>query len=226
VIRLWQGLGYNRRALNLQRAAQALQARGRKPFPDTFEELIALPGVGRYTASAILSFSYNYDVSVVDVNIERVLSRLWKPMHDTHQTLPIPLINDLDAQILPRGNSSLWHQALMDHGSTICTKRKPKCEICPVLSECKSAKNMIRTRDNVVIRNSREAMIFGHPRRVWRGKILKLVAAEAEISQTQIKNALNKSQPSELTPLIDSILKDLVSEGFIVRHGRSKYRLI
>lgn len=226
VIRAWQGLGYNRRALNLQRAAQALVARGRKPFPDTLEELVALPGIGPYTASAILSFSYNYDVPVVDVNIERVLSRLWKPMRDTHHTLPIPIITELDAQILPKGRSDIWHQALMDHGSTICTKRNPRCEICPVLAECKSAKNMIRTRSIVRERSSSEKMIAGQPRRVWRGRILKLIADKHEVSRAIIVKNLNATENEPLRSLVTSILDDLVREGFIVRVGASTYKLI
>ncbi len=227
VIRAWQGLGYNRRALNLQRAAQALNARGRKPFPNTLEELMALPGVGAYTASAILSFSFHYDVPVVDVNIERVLSRLWMPMRDTHETIPIPLIKSLDAQILPRGNSGLWHQALMDLGATICTKRNPKCEICPVLAECKSAKNMIRTR--TIAKESlpsKEILYAGQPRRVWRGRVLKSIADKKVINLSQILKVLDASSNPSIEAMIQTVLNDLATEGFIVRHGKSTFKLI
>lgn len=226
VIRAWQGLGYNRRALNLQRAAIALNARGRKPFLDTLEDLLALPGVGPYTASAILSFSFNYDVPVVDVNIERVLSRLWKPMKDTHHTLPIPLITQLDAQILPKGKSGVWHQALMDHGATICTKRNPRCEVCPVNQECRSAKNMMRTRAQTRQAPAKEIRISGAPRRVWRGRILKIIVDAEGISERALLKKLGAAAGDSLDTLAHSIVDDLVSEGFIIRSKHGTLRLI
>ena len=84
VIRQWQGLGYNRRALNLQRTAMEL---ANKPFPKTSEELLKLPGIGHYTANALLIFAFNKSVAAVDVNIERLLSRLFRKMPDTDSML-------------------------------------------------------------------------------------------------------------------------------------------
>ncbi|HYE75449.1 MAG TPA: A/G-specific adenine glycosylase, partial [Blastocatellia bacterium] len=101
VLRAWQGLGYNRRALNLHKAAQALNEL--RAFPQTQEELIALPGIGRYTSAAILAFAFNKDIAVVDVNIERVLSRIWKRMTTHAAVLPMKKIELLDATILPSG---------------------------------------------------------------------------------------------------------------------------
>ena len=129
VLRAWQGLGYNRRALNLHNAAKVIATMRR--FPKTIEELQLLPGVGRYTANAILAFTHNADVPVVDVNIERILSRWWKPMKHSNEKLPMRDIYKLDAAILPKGKSSAWHEALMDLGSTICTKKNPKCRSVP-----------------------------------------------------------------------------------------------
>ena len=108
VIREWQGLGYNRRALNLHRAAQRVVAQG---WP---EDLTELPGVGPYTAAAILCFAYGEEVLPVDVNIERVLRRTaWS-------------------------FSAASAQALMDLGATICIARIPRCDSCPLSPACPS----------------------------------------------------------------------------------------
>ena len=108
VIREWQGLGYNRRALNLHRAARRIADDG---WPD---DLTDLPGVGRYTAAAIRCFAFGEDVLPVDVNVERVLRR-------TNATFP-----------------SAAAQALMDLGATICLARIPRCGQCPLASVCPS----------------------------------------------------------------------------------------
>ena len=108
VIREWQGLGYNRRALNLHHAAQRIAAEG---WPDDFT---VLPGVGPYTAAALRCFAFGEDVLPVDVNVERVLRRT-------------------NARF-----SSAAAQALMDLGATICLARKPRCAECPLAGECPS----------------------------------------------------------------------------------------
>ena len=108
VIREWQGLGYNRRALNLHRAAQHVAARG---WPD---DLTELPGVGRYTADAVACFAFGRDVLPQDVNVRRIIDR-------TGATF-----------------SSAAAQALMDLGATVCLARIPRCEICPLADTCPS----------------------------------------------------------------------------------------
>jgi len=108
VIREWQGLGYNRRALNLHRAAQHVAARG---WPD---DLTELPGVGRYTADAVACFAFGRDVLPEDVNVRRIVDR-------TGATF-----------------SSEAAQALMDLGATVCLARIPRCEICPLADACPS----------------------------------------------------------------------------------------
>jgi A/G-specific adenine glycosylase len=111
VIREWQGLGYNRRALNLHRAAQQIAAHG---WPD---DLTELPGVGRYTADAVACFAHGHDVLPVDVNVRRVSER-------TGHTF-----------------TAASAQALMDLGATVCLARIPRCGICPLAEECPSRGN-------------------------------------------------------------------------------------
>jgi len=108
VIREWQGLGYNRRALNLHRAAQHVAAHG---WPD---DLTELPGVGRYTADAVACFAFGRDVLPVDVNVRRIQERT---AHDF---------------------SPAAAQALMDLGATVCLARIPRCEVCPLADACPS----------------------------------------------------------------------------------------
>jgi A/G-specific adenine glycosylase len=216
VLRAWQGLGYNRRALNLHRAAKAIAAM--RTFPKTLDELRSLPGVGLYTASAVLAFVHNADIPVVDVNIERVLSRWWKPMRHSNQKLPMRDIYQLDSAILPKGKSSAWHEALMDLGSTICTKNVPKCSICPVATCCRSAgkialKNEART-------SSTEKRFFGEPRRIWRGRILQLVSRNEHITKRKLVLQLKekfKITETLFVPFVISVLATLQEEGFIAQ---------
>ena len=231
VIRAWQGLGYNRRAINLQKAAQAILAL--RKFPRTEEELLALPGVGQYTASAILAFAFNEDVAVVDVNVQRVLSRLWKPMTDSHTVLPVSKIQELDQVILPVGQSSQWHEALMDLGSTVCTKQRPRCGECPVQSDCLSSRilhNIGHQRKQLA---SVEERFFGQPRRIWRGRILKIIAERDGVSSATVSRLLSQAYSSNLTDasdgtdktehdlLLNDILTSLREEGFItIRNSR------
>ena len=121
VIRLWQGLGYNRRAVNLHRAAVVMGDR----VPDTLEELLALPGIGPYTARAVLAFAFERDVAVLDVNAVRSLSRL-AGRRITQ--------SEADA-LVPTGTGWAWNQAVLDLGATICTSR-PRCDACPVAGQC------------------------------------------------------------------------------------------
>lgn len=114
------GLGYNTRALNLQKAAQTIVHQHKNIFPQTKDELIKLPGIGPYTAGAICAFAYNQDVTVIDINIKRVLIHLL-------QLDPAISSKDLEkivADILPRGQSRTRYNALMDYGALVLTSKK------------------------------------------------------------------------------------------------------
>lgn len=127
---LWSGLGYPRRCRNLHDAARMIVDRHNGRVPLDLDSLLALPGVGAYTARAVLSFAGAHDVGVVDTNVARVLSRL----------LDSPL-GARDAQriadaLVPAGRSWEWNQALMDLGSTVCRARRADCDACPVERWC------------------------------------------------------------------------------------------
>jgi len=117
VIRLWAGLGYNRRALHLHAAAAAAGSR----LPDTLDALLRLPGVGAYTARAVLAFAYERDVAVLDANALRGLSR----------ALGRPVDQAAADRLVPPGRGWAWNQAVLDLGATVCRAR-PDCAGCPL----------------------------------------------------------------------------------------------
>jgi A/G-specific adenine glycosylase len=135
VIREWRGLGYNRRAVSLHRIAQAVVGQHGGWLPEERAELLRLPGVGPYTANAILSFVHGQDVPAVDVNLQRVIGRVVFGRADA----PIADVERAAREALPPGESSDWNQALMDFASLQCTLRRPACLFCPLRDVCAAA---------------------------------------------------------------------------------------
>ena len=129
VLRLWQGLGYPRRARNLHAAAGVIAREHGGEVPDSLDSLLALPGVGAYTARAVLAFAFEYDVAVVDTNIARVLARL-KGERLTPRRAQVAA-----DELLAEGTAWLWNQAFMDLGATVC-RPVPSCDECPWFEFC------------------------------------------------------------------------------------------
>ena len=130
-LKLWSGLGYPRRCRNLQSTAVVLHELYHGEMPRSLHELLALPGIGQYTARAVLAFAHREDVAVVDVNVSRVLSRLeGTPMRAR-------ALQDLADQLVPQGLGWEWNQVMMDFGARHCTVRAPLCSSCPVRVQCK-----------------------------------------------------------------------------------------
>ncbi|MET3660662.1 A/G-specific adenine glycosylase [Aquamicrobium ahrensii] len=133
IMKAWAGLGYYSRARNLKACADLVAAQG-GIFPDTEEGLLALPGIGPYTAAAIASIAFARPAAVVDGNVERVVSRLFRI------ETPLPQakteIRALVQQMVPSGRPGDFAQATMDLGATICTPRRPKCMFCPLRADC------------------------------------------------------------------------------------------
>ncbi|MEM9438038.1 MAG: A/G-specific adenine glycosylase, partial [Pseudomonadota bacterium] len=134
VMAAWAGLGYYARARNLLKCARAVVTDHRGVFPDTREELLTLPGIGPYTASAIAAIAFDEPATVVDGNVERVMARL----HDIHTPLPKAKaeLTEIAELYTPRHRPGDYAQAVMDLGATICTPRNPVCGICPVRTPC------------------------------------------------------------------------------------------
>jgi len=130
VVRAWRGLGYNRRAVNLHACAAAVVERHGGRLPADLAALRALPGVGPYTARAVLAFAFEHEVGVVDTNVGRVLAR-WAGRR----------LGSAEAQsradaLVPAGRSWAWNQSLMELGGAVCRRRRPMCSACPVRSSC------------------------------------------------------------------------------------------
>jgi A/G-specific adenine glycosylase len=128
VLRLWQGLGYPRRARNLHAAASEIAESG--AFPSTSDALLGLPGVGAYTARAVLAFAFEADAAVVDTNIARVLARV------AGHRLTAKQAQAMADSWLPAGDSWSWNQCLMDVGAVLCRPTSPECDLCPLSADC------------------------------------------------------------------------------------------
>jgi A/G-specific adenine glycosylase len=128
----WAGLGYYARARNLLKCARAVQARG--GFPDQYDALLTLPGIGPYTAAAVAAIAFDRPATVVDGNVERVMARLFS----VQTALPRakPELTALAASLTPQARPGDYAQAVMDLGATICTPRNPACGICPLRPFC------------------------------------------------------------------------------------------
>jgi A/G-specific adenine glycosylase len=136
VLHHWTGLGYYARARNLHKAAQQIRDRHQGLFPEQFDEVVALPGIGRSTAGAVLSLSLGQPHAILDGNVKRVLTR-WLALPGWPGQKPVE--NDLwelATRLTPRLGVAHYNQAMMDMGATICTRSKPACERCPVQADC------------------------------------------------------------------------------------------
>lgn len=138
VLRQWSGLGYYSRARNLHRAAKRIVAIHSAKFPRTLEAALDLPGVGRYTAAAILSIAYGVPLAVLDGNVARVLARLGTIRGDLRAPRRWRRLGETAQYLLAQRAPGDWNQALMELGETICTPRVPRCAECPVARWCRA----------------------------------------------------------------------------------------
>lgn len=139
VIKAWAGLGYNLRAVRLQEIARQVVEQHAGALPSTLDGLLALKGIGRYTAGAVACFAFGAHVATVDTNIRRVLWRLFRGIEPTRWPtgeLAARMNLELAEWALPPDRAYDWQQALMDLGATICQARRPMCEQCPISADC------------------------------------------------------------------------------------------
>ena len=132
VLVAWAGLGYNRRALSVHRCATAIVEQHEGHVPDQLGALLALPGVGPYTARAVLAFAFERDVAVVDTNVGRVLARAV-----AGRPLGVREAQELADLLQAPGDGWAWNQSVMELGAEICTARRPRCADCPVAGRCR-----------------------------------------------------------------------------------------
>ncbi len=136
LLRLWAGLGYYSRARNLQRAAKVIVERFAGKFPQDYTHVLSLPGVGRYTAAAILSIAFAQHYAVVDGNVARVLARLFAIRGDPKNSPVLRHLWEVAQRLLPKRQPGDFNQAIMELGATVCSPRNPQCGACPWEQRC------------------------------------------------------------------------------------------
>jgi A/G-specific adenine glycosylase len=140
VLRLWSGLGYYSRARNLQRAAQEIVAKHDGVFPRAEKDALELPGIGSYTAAAILSIAYGARYAVLDGNVARVLARIFAVRGDLRDAKRWQALQKSADALLDLKSTGDWTQAMMELGATLCTPQSPQCLLCPVTQLCQARK--------------------------------------------------------------------------------------
>jgi A/G-specific adenine glycosylase len=174
-VRMWRGLGYNSRAMRLHALARAVMERHGGALPSDRESLLALPGIGPYTASAVRAFAFELDDVALDTNIRRIAHRTGFGLEHP----PLATDAELDARAraaLVAGTAHDWNSAMMDVGATICTARAPKCLLCPLREGCLAAPvdatalaALMRARGR---RSPQESIPFERTTRYLRGRIV------------------------------------------------------
>lgn len=211
VIRLWAGLGYNRRAVNLQRAAKAVVEEYGGQFPQDVASLRKLPGVGDYTAGAIACFAFEQDVAFADTNMRRVLHRVFRgedTARDDRETIAVA------EALVPPGEGWRWNQALIEFGALQCTSRRPLCIVCPLQLQCRSFP-VAQSR----LRRNRAAPVetFEGSNRFYRGRVLAALR-EAEpgstgLSLLDLGEQVREDFGPELLPWLDELVRGLERDG-------------
>jgi A/G-specific adenine glycosylase len=140
VQQLWRPLGYNFRPGRLHTIAQVVVNELNGELPNTLEELTALPGIGRYTAGAILSFAFHVDAPILDTNAQRVLQRYFAITGDPFRVPAKHQLWKLAKDVIPNGSGYIFNQALLDFGALQCPARTPHCPSCPLLRSCPQGK--------------------------------------------------------------------------------------
>jgi A/G-specific adenine glycosylase len=207
VVRAWAGLGYNRRARNLYRAATAMVERHHGRVPDDLKALCALPGVGPYTARAVLTFAYETDHAVVDVNVARVIARATRG-----ETLSQAQAQALADELVPPGRGWLWNQSLMEIGAVVCGARAPACERCRLAHHCAWARAG-RPQPDPGARRTRQSPFAGSDRQ-GRGRLIAAMR-DGPVSPSRLARACG--WPDDVVRA-RRVAQSLVSEG-LARRG-------
>ena len=228
VVRAWRGLGYNSRATRLHALACAVVEQHAGLLPSDTGELLALPGIGPYTAAAIRAFAFERDDAAVDVNLRRVIHRVklgveYPPRAGTHA------LDTLAIAAVPAGQAHDWNSALMDLGATLCTARAPKCLVCPLRDACEAApidaaQLAARARDSAPHKASQNDRPFERTTRFLRGRIvdrLRDVPARQAIALQTLRDDLAGVVPADRLHEIPDVIDALVRDGIVTRVAAS-----
>lgn len=215
VLRAWQGLGYNRRALNLQRAARRIVELHGGVVPADLRSLEALPGIGPYTARAVAAIAFGTPVGAVDTNVRRVLGRI--VVGDAAAMPTIGLQRLADAAV-PRDRAAVWTHALMDVGAMLCRPRHPACEACPANRWCRFAAGpRPRPRESHTARTRATSVAFASTSRWLRGRIVDRLRSAPDGAWTRIEGPMGEHD----AVAVSTALTALVADGLIELERRT-----
>ncbi|WP_239519532.1 A/G-specific adenine glycosylase [Arcanobacterium phocisimile] len=219
VLLAWDCMGYPRRALRLRECAQAITERFSGEVPRQREELLSLPGIGPYTADAILAFAYEDYSVVLDTNIRRVLAR-WNG-----QALPAPTQTQAERQLAQEyvptepDQAWRWNAAIMEFGALVCTARNPRCQVCPVSDSC-GWKNAGYPSDAYA--QNRTTQKWAGTNRQARGAIMAVVRANPHESFTEdVLRELSTLSEDRFT----AAFRGLITDGLIASNDAGFYSL-
>jgi len=213
VITAWGRLGYPRRALRLHECAKVITGKYNGVIPDTEAELRALPGIGEYTAAAMIAFAFSGRSLVLDINIRRLFARIF----DGVQTPKLSATKDEKSRyeaLIPKKDPHLWAAATMELGALVCTSQSPKCGICPVAHACRWRSLDYPQSDQV-----KRTQIWHGTDRQCRGTIVQALRENDLLTKSQIEQLWDV--PSQL----EKALLTLLDDGLIEARGRSKFSL-
>lgn len=235
VLKLWEGLGYYRRARHLHAAAKSLVANHAGKLPDDPEVWAALPGVGRYIQGAVLSQAFDRRLPIVEANSLRVLSRLFGYRGDPREGEGKVWVWAAAASVLPEKRAGDFNQALMELGSRVCTIAKPMCNECPLAGQCVARREGLQTQIPPAKKKSEITAVCEVGVVIRRGKRILLCLRPANAGRWQnmweVPHAERKVD-EELTVSAVRVAKELTglvvqpgSELLTIRHGVTRYRI-
>ena len=220
VLDAWAGLGYYRRARDLHRAAVAIVEWHVGRVPDDLDALLALPGIGAYTARAVLALAFEHDHGVVDTNVARVLARAvaGEPMTATRA-------QRLADTLVPAGAAWLHNQALLDLGATVCTARTPRCDVCPLADGCvwRGAPD-VTDPARTTAGTSRPQAPFAGSDRQGRGRLLAALrgTSSAGVAAEQLDDVTGFADDARARRVADGLVADGLArwDGDVLRSPR------
>jgi A/G-specific adenine glycosylase len=216
LIKVWSGLGYNRRAIYLQKTARAVVQRHGGVFPTEIAKLKTLPGVGPYTAGAIAAFAFEQDVAFLDTNMRRVVHRLVFGSDIPARQATEQQILEAAERLVGADTGWMWNQALIEFGALQCTRRRPACVICPLQAVC-SAFPAIQTDIAELpagVRLKNEANFHGSNRQ-FRGRVVEELRRQPSATLAELGPLVKNGFAEDDLPWLYGVVEGLARDGLV-----------
>ncbi|MBK6265995.1 A/G-specific adenine glycosylase [Marivirga sp. S37H4] len=228
VLRLWQGLGYYSRARNLHACAKAVVEKFNGKFPEDYETLQSLKGIGKYTAAAIASFAFKKPIPVVDGNVFRVLSRYFLINANIADAKNFKIFFETASSLIPQDEPDLFNQAMMDLGATICSPTNPACLMCPIAVGCEAREQGLQKQFPVKEKKIKVSHRFFYywvwgesgkiamkkrgPQDIWQGLFdFDLTEKKEKMEEGQIREVLATIAPNADVTCISTPIKHILT---------------